>query len=73
MKYVIAVFVSRSETLTYVNLLKKSGVPVAVVSTPKEAGRSCGLSAKFSYDYFYQGKSALSQMRFTSFKGFFIQ
>jgi hypothetical protein len=72
MNYVIAVFSSRSESLTYSNLLKKSGVENFVVQTPKEAGRTCGLSVKFNHDYFEYAKKVLSSYRFVSFQGFYI-
>lgn len=73
MNYVIAVFSSRSESLSFANYLRRNGYPCMVVSTPKEAGRTCGLSVKFSYNYFNDVKNLVSRMRFSSFKGFFIE
>ena len=73
MNYVIAVFSSRSETLSFANFLRRQSIPNAIVSTPKEAGRSCGLSVKFSYEYFAEVKMVLPKMRESSFKGFFIE
>ncbi len=73
MNFVIAVFGSRSETLSYANVLKRLSIPVMVIQTPKEAGRSCGLSAKFSYQYFEQCKQVLKNMRYMSFNGFYLE
>ena len=46
MEYILISFKSRSETLKFAELLKKSGVYATVVTTPKEAGIGCGLSVK---------------------------
>lgn len=73
MSYVIAAFMSRSEVFSYANMLRRMGVPTNIVSTPKEAGRSCGLSVKFNHDFFEYGKKALTQGRFSSFQGFFLE
>ena len=73
MNYVIAVFSSRTETLSFANILKRMGVPTMIVQTPKEAGRTCGISVKFGYDNFTIAKQALLNYRLVSFQGFFIQ
>ena len=63
MNYVIAVFSSRSETLSFANFLRRQSIPNAIVSTPKEAGRSCGLSVKFSYEYFAEVKKTKEETK----------
>ena len=73
MNSVIAVFGSRSETLTFSNALRRMGVANQIVSTPRQAGRTCGISVKFGYEYFQYGKIVLNQGRFVSFHGFFIE
>lgn len=73
MNYVIAVFMSRSETLSFANMLKRIGLPVMIVQTPKEAGRTCGISVKFPYEHFSYAKEILSRMRSASFHGFYIE
>ena len=72
MKYVIAVFSSRSETLSFANYLKKFGYPNAIVSTPKVASRSCGISVKFRYEDFENVKKMVSSLRFSTFMGFYM-
>ena len=73
MNYVIAVFMSRSETLSFANMLKKINVPVAIVQTPRQAGKTCGISVKFHYENFSYAKDLLSRMRLNSFYGFLVE
>lgn len=68
--YTYAVFKSRSETLSFSNYLKKLGVPCAITSTPKQAGRTCGISVRFSTDYLAIVKSYFPQRGYSSFVGF---
>ena len=72
MDYVIAVFSSRSESLSFSNLLKRMGVANMVVQTPKEAGKTCGLSVRFAHEFFSYAKQALASYRFATFQGFYI-
>ena len=72
MNYVIAVFKSRSETMSFYSILGRFGVQSNVVPTPKEAGRTCGLSVRFSYNDFSHVKEIMSRFRFQSFQGFYI-
>lgn len=69
--YCYAVFVSRSETLSFANYLKKMGIPCMVASTPKSAGRACGISVKFLKDYRDIVTQSLSKLSYRSFKGIF--
>ena len=73
MNHVIAVFSSRSETLSFANMLRRMGVPSMVVQTPKEAGRTCGISVKFSYDNFEVAKQIFLSVKFMSFQGFYLE
>ena len=72
MEYLIAVFTSRSQTLLYSNLLKGIGVPNAVISTPQEVAKACGISVKFSRAYLNDAKVALQNRRLCAFKGFYL-
>lgn len=71
MGYCYAVFTSRSETLSFANYLKKIGIPCMVASTPKSAGRTCGISVKFLKDYRDIVTQSLSRLSYRSFKGIF--
>lgn len=71
MRYIIVVFWSRSEAFFFANLLKKSSIPTALIPTPKQAGRTCGLSVQIPEDYFDFAKQMIKSNRFQSFGGFF--
>ncbi len=60
MNYYIAVFKSRSATLSFANLLKMKNIPCAIVNTPIWIGRACGISVKFLSDYYFNVKALLS-------------
>lgn len=67
---VLAVFRSRAQTLDYLNTVKSMGVPAQAVSTPKEAGVGCGISAKFEACFMEKAKLALQRKPYSSFAGF---
>lgn len=69
MNYYIFIFWSRSEALTFSNSLKKSGLPSALVPTPREAGRTCGLSVKIMPEYYDAAKKMLEVFKYKSFGG----
>ena len=67
---VLAVFKSRSETLGYVSALRGLGVLASAVSTPKEAGVGCGISARFEEGFLQRARVALARGHYRSFAGF---
>ena len=71
MKYYYAVFSSRNETLSFAGFLKRMGIPCSVVSTPKSAGRACGISVRFIKDYLEIIKKNFPTRSYRSFKGYF--
>ncbi len=66
----LAVFRSRAQALEFVSVLRGAGVPVQTVSTPKEAGVGCGISAKFDERFLARAKFLLGKKRYSSFSGF---
>ena len=71
MEYYIAVFKSRSEAIGFSNMLTRNRVESQIIPTPKESGRTCGLSVEVSkYDFDY-AKFLLLSSRFSSFSGWF--
>ena len=72
MNYVVAVFKSRSEAMSFYAFLSRNQVPCRIVPTPKEAGRTCGLSVKFMHSDFSKVKSLFASVRFVSFQGFYL-
>lgn len=71
MNYVIASFKSRTATLNFANILRSNNVPCAIINTPQEIGRSCGISVKFLSDYFSKVQSLFTPNMYASFAGFY--
>lgn len=65
----LAVFRSRAQTLDFVSRLRGEGVPAQAVSTPKEAGVGCGVSAKFEENFLPRVLSLLKVRAYSSFSG----
>ena len=73
MNYILAVFGSRNETLSFARLLKNNGISAGVINTPSQVGeRSCSVSVKLPYNALALAERLISQAYFQSFKGFFI-
>ena len=45
--YGVAAFRSRQQVLRFEQILRREGVPVRVVSTPRDISMGCGLSVRF--------------------------
>ncbi len=71
LRYTYAVFKSRNETLSFSGYLKSLGIPCAVTTTPKQAGRTCGISVRFLTDYLSIVQSRFPQRGYSSFVGFY--
>lgn len=71
MRYIIAVFKSRNETLYLANLLKQNGIFSSVINTPKEAGQACGISVRFDERVLQKVKTLILNRPFRSFHGFY--
>lgn len=69
----LAVFKSRSETLSFLADLRGSGAPASAMATPKEAGVGCGLSARFDEMFLPRARFVLAKRNFRSFAGFMKQ
>lgn len=67
----IAAFRSRTETLEFLEILRRRGVPASAVNTPREAGVGCGLSVRFPAGALPAARGALARFRANSFAGFF--
>ena len=46
--YGVAAFRSRSQVLAFEAVLRREGIPVQIVSTPRDVSMGCGLSVRFS-------------------------
>ena len=78
MQYTIAVFKSRYATLNFANLLRAHNIPSAIINTPQNLGRACGISVKFLSDFlprvkqlFLDGKTSTSFVGFYAYKSIF--
>jgi len=71
MEYYIAIFKSRAEALSYVNNLKRNFIYASLIPTPKEVGRTCGLSVKIEANDIDNAKYILSISRSSSFAGWY--
>ena len=72
MEYYIAVFRSRTEAFSYTNVLKYNRIDSSLIPTPKESGRTCGLSVKVFREDFEYAKFLLSNLRTQSFSGWYF-
>ena len=70
MEFYLAVFRSRTDTLSFIDDMKKNSVYVTTVSTPKETGLGCGISAKFLKSAFPIAKRLIFVKKYPSFYGF---
>lgn len=69
--YIIASFKSRNSAVKLYNILRNTGVPAAVISTPKEACTGCGLSVKFDRAHLSKVRDIIISLRPQSFSGYF--
>lgn len=67
---IIAVFRSRAQAIDCVSALKGAGVPVRLISTPRETKAGCGVSAEFDEMFFPRVKTILLRKNYTAFSGF---
>jgi len=67
----LAVFRSRTETLSFATLLNSYGVYCSVINTPRQINVACGISVKFSKKDELIARSILSRRRFDTFAGFY--
>ena len=71
MRYGLATFRVRTETMRFFGAMKRRGMPVAVVNTPKEAHVGCGVSVRFPIEGWNVARSILRYGGYDSFAGFF--
>ena len=72
MQYIMAVFRSRTEALTFANILSSYRVPVSVISTPRRLSVSCGICIRFDSRLITIAKDVMLRRKFDTFVGFFI-
>ena len=71
MKYTIAMFSSRTDTMHFYSLLKNFNGFCSIINTPHSLSRSCGISVKIANNLIPIAKQIISNNKFVSFKGIF--
>lgn len=71
MRFVLAVFRSRTEALTFSSLLSSYGVSVSVINTPRTINVSCGISIKFDVKFKSIANDIIARRKFDTFIGFY--
>ena len=71
MKFLVAVFRARTETLSFANILRSYGVPFQIINTPRNLNVSCGISVKFPSTKREIAQQILARRRFDTFAGIF--
>jgi hypothetical protein len=70
-KYIIVVFRSRQQTLSFTNEIKKRNTDVKVINTPHEVKIGCGLSARIEEKDYNKAKDIIKKHNYTAFVGFY--
>ena len=59
MRYVLAVFRSRTQVMEFRDYMKTGGVDCRIMNTPAEAHVGCGICAAFPYSYLAYAKTVV--------------
>lgn len=70
-KYIVVVFRSRQQTLSFTNEMQKRNLGVKVINTPHEVKIGCGLSARIEEKDYNQAKDIIKKHNYTAFVGFY--
>ena len=70
MNYTLAVFKTRCATLNFANMLRSFNIPVAIINTPSNIARTCGLSVKFLSVYYPKVQNLIG-VGLQNFDGFY--
>lgn len=71
MRYILAIFGGRTQTMSFYQILRSYGVVCSVVNTPKQAIVACGISVKFAEKDVAVVLSILKRRKFDSFVGLY--
>ena len=71
MKFTLAVFKSRTDTMRFYNIIKKYNGFCSIINTPHTLSRSCGISVKISGANISIAKNIIASNRFDSFVGIY--
>lgn len=68
---ILAVFRSRSHSISFAERLNGYGISATTVPAPKEAKIGCGLCVRFEVKDFARARAILKASWYSSFKGFY--
>ena len=71
MKNLIITFKSRNELYNFANILKRHGIVVSIINSPKSIGSSCMLSIKTDFKNLNLISQILRQVKLRSFLGLY--
>lgn len=70
-KYIIVVFRSRHQTLSFAKKIKDKNLDVRVINTPYEIKIGCGLSARIEIPDYDAAKKVVRSSNYPAFVGFY--
>lgn len=71
-EYGIAAFRSRQQVMKFEEALRREGLNVRVISTPREVAVGCGLSVRFAPKDVQMVQNVLARMRPTNLIGLYL-
>ncbi|MEG1752047.1 MAG: DUF3343 domain-containing protein [Clostridia bacterium] len=71
MDFLLAVFRSRTETISFANILSSYGVNSKIINTPRSINVSCGISVLLQPDAKQIVENILARRKFSTFGGLF--
>lgn len=71
MKYFLAVFASRQDTMTYYKIIKNFGLFCSIINTPRKLSSSCGISCKIDSRLIANSINIINTNHLHSFKGIY--
>lgn len=69
--YGVAAFRSRQQVLRFEQILRRYGVPVSVISTPRDISMGCGLSVRFPLSRAQDVRMALREINTNNLIGLY--
>lgn len=67
----IASFRSRQQVMKFENALRRAGVRVQIITTPRDVSIGCGLSVRFELEDFDRVEAVYRQLRPSNLIGFY--
>lgn len=71
MKYTVAVFSSRSETMKFYKVIKNYGLFCSIINTPRTLSASCGVSTKIDNRLIQPSIMVIHKLNLRTFKGIY--